>query len=59
MVGATLLNVQLLGPTLITGGEFGIENGLAMTVVAAVAVSTQILLKRSRTKGGPAPGVAA
>lgn len=56
VVGATLLNVELLGSTLITGGEFGIENGLAMTVVAAAAVSTQILLRKSRTKGGPTSG---
>ncbi len=36
-VGATLMNVHLTGSDLMTGGAFGIENNLAMTLVAVAA----------------------
>lgn len=45
-VGATLMNVQLTSSDLITGGAFGIENSLAMTLVAVVAVGVEITLSR-------------
>jgi hypothetical protein len=45
-VGATLMNVQLTGSDLMTGGVFGIENSLAMTLVALVAVAVEVALAR-------------
>ena len=45
-VGATLMNVHLTGSDLMTGGAFGIENSLAMTVVALVAVAVEVALAR-------------
>lgn len=49
-VGATLLNVRLAGPELITGGAFGLENGLAMTAVALLAVGVELALAVRRTR---------
>lgn len=56
-VGATLLNVQLVGPELITGGAFGLENSLAMTVVALIAIGAELALaarERATAAGLPA-----
>lgn len=49
-VGATLLNVQLAGPELITGGAFGLENGLAMTAVTLIAVGAELALAARRAQ---------
>jgi hypothetical protein len=40
------MNVQLTGSDLMTGGVFGIENSLAMTLVALVAVAVEVALAR-------------
>jgi hypothetical protein len=48
-VGATLMNVHLTGSEMITGGAFGIENSLPMTIVALVAIGVEIVLA-GRTK---------
>ncbi len=45
-VGATLMKVQLTGSELITGGAFGIENSLAMTVVVLIAIGVELALAR-------------
>ena len=57
-VGATLMNVQLTGSELITGGAFGIENSLTMTVVMVIAVGVEVVLMR-RTKASVAAGLPA
>jgi uncharacterized protein len=49
-VGATFLHVHLTGSELFTGGAFGIENSLSMTIVALIAVVVEIALAR-RAKG--------
>jgi membrane protease YdiL (CAAX protease family) len=49
-VGTTLLNVQLAGPELITGGAFGLENSLVMTVVALLAVGVELALAARRVR---------
>lgn len=45
-VGATLLNVQLTGSELLTGGAFGIENSPAMTAVVLIALGVELALAR-------------
>ncbi len=57
-VGATLMNVQLTGSELITGGAFGIENSVAMTVVMLIAVGVEVVLAR-RAKTPVAAGLPA
>jgi uncharacterized protein len=49
-VEATFLNVHLTGSELFTGGTFGIENSLSMTVVALIAVGAEVALAR-RARG--------
>lgn len=45
-VGATFLNVQLAGSEWFTGGAFGIENSLSMTLIALVAIGAEVALAR-------------
>ncbi|MGQ0604895.1 MAG: hypothetical protein ACT4QE_24705 [Anaerolineales bacterium] len=49
--GPILWNLQEAGPDLITGGAFGPEGGLAVTVMLVVSiVVVAVLLARSRLK---------
>jgi uncharacterized protein len=53
-VDATLLRTQLTGVELISGGAFGIENSLPMTLVLLVAVSIELALAARRVRGAVA-----
>jgi hypothetical protein len=44
--GGTLLNLQETGPDVITGGQFGPEGGLAVTVVLLLGIAVIVLLAR-------------
>ncbi len=48
--GGTLLNLQEAGPDVVTGGRFGPEGGLAVTVVLLIGiVAIALLARRQRT----------
>lgn len=50
-VGATFLNLQLSGSEWFTGGAFGIENSLTMTLIALAAVGVELALARRAKRG--------
>jgi membrane protease YdiL (CAAX protease family) len=52
-VGGSLLNLRETGPDIITGGSFGPEGGLAVTLVLLVACAVVIFLSRRQGDANP------
>ena len=48
--GGTLINLMETGAVWLTGGEFGPEGGLAVTIVLLVGIAITLFWKSSRTK---------
>jgi hypothetical protein len=52
--GGALLNLQTVGPEVITGGAFGSEGGLAVTAVLVIGIAVIIALARRASVSTPA-----